>query len=66
MEILRNQTMLQKQDDKYIAAELSNVAMVAQTPQLFADYFQIDADASVTIPGFKNVEDYIGPDSPVM
>lgn len=66
MEILRNQTMLQKQDDKYIAAELSNVAMVAQTPQLLTDYFQIDADASVTIPGFKNVEDYIGPDSPVM
>ena len=66
MQIIKNQNILQKQSQNYIKSELSNVAMVLQTPQLLTDYFSIDADASVLFPGFKNVEDYIHPNSAVV
>ena len=66
MQIIKNQNILQKQSQNYIKSELSNVAMVLQTPQLLTDYFSIDADASVLVPGFKNVEDYIHPNSAVV
>ncbi len=66
MEILRNQNMLTKQDDNLVLAELSNMAMAIQRPQILTEYFSIDANCSMTEPGFKNVEAYISPDSPVM
>lgn len=66
MKILKQQNILQRQSDNYIAGELSNVAAVLQTPQLFVDYFSIDADSSPLISGFKNVDDFIHPESPVI
>lgn len=65
MKILRNQNLLEKQSDNIIQGELSNVAMVLQNPQFLTEYFSIDADASTTITGFKNIDDYIGPTSSV-
>lgn len=65
MKILKQQSILTRQSDNYIAGELSNVAMVLQTPQLFADYFSIDVDASPTLDGFRNVENFIAVDSPI-
>lgn len=66
MKIIQQQNILQRQSQNYIANELSNVATVLQTPQLFVDYFSIDADSSPTVPGLKNVEDFIHPESPIV
>ena len=66
MKILKQQNILNRQSENYIAGELSNVAMVLQTPQLFVEYFSIDVDASPTVDGFKNVEDFIHEDSPII
>ena len=63
MKIISQQDIIQRQSDNYIANELSNAATVLQTPQLFVDYFSVDADLSTTIGGFRNIEDYIGPTS---
>lgn len=65
MRILKNQTILQRQSDNYIRGELSNVSAVVSTPQVMVRYYQIDADASETLTGLKNIEDYIGPHSTV-
>lgn len=65
MHIIKNQTILQRQSENYIKGELSNVASVLQTPQILTEYFTIDVDASTTMTGFNNVEDYIGPTSTV-
>ena len=51
MKILKQQNILNRQSENYIAGELSNVAMVLQTPQLFVEYFSIDVDASPTVDG---------------
>jgi len=66
MRVIGQQNILQRQSVNYIAGELSNVAAVVQTPQIFADYFSIDQDASPRMDGFKNIEDFIGPESPVI
>lgn len=66
MEIIKNQTMIQRQSETIIKSELSNTAMVLQTPTILTEYFSVNADMSVTSPGFKNVEDYIGPGSTVV
>ena len=65
MRILKNQNFIQRQSDNYIKAELSNVAAVISSPQVITRYFQIDTDASTTVNGLKNIEDYIGPTSTV-
>ena len=64
--IIKNQSFLQRQSDKYIRGELSNVAAVVQSTEIMLDYFSIDVDASPTIDGFKNIEDFIGPESPIV
>lgn len=63
MKIISQQDIIQRQSENYIANEISNAATVLQTPQLFVDYFSVDADTSTTIGGFRNIEDYIGPTS---
>lgn len=65
MRILKNQNFIQRQSDNYIKAEMSNVAAVISSPQVITRYFQIDTDASTTVNGLKNIEDYIGPTSTV-
>ena len=66
MRILQNNQILKKQSENYIRGELSNVAMVIQTPQVLSTYYSINADASTLVGGFKNVDEYIGKDSPVI
>lgn len=65
MRVLKNQSILQKQSDNYIRGELSNVAAAISTPQIITRYYSINADASTTLNGLHNVEDYIGERSPV-
>lgn len=66
MRIIKNQDILQRQTENYIKGELSNVASVVQTSQFLCTYYSIDADASTTLPGMKNVEDFIHPDSSIV
>lgn len=66
MRIIKNQSILQRQSDNYIKNELSNVATVVQAPQMLCTYYSIDPDASVTLNGLKNIEDYIGTESSVV
>lgn len=63
MKIIKSQQILQRQSENYVKGELSNVASVLQVPQILVTYYSIDADSSPTMPGFKNVEDYVGPNS---
>lgn len=63
MRILKNQTILQRQSENYIKNELSNVAAVIQSPQIFVEYYAIDPDLSTTLTGLKNIEEYIGENS---
>lgn len=66
MRVLKNQSILQRQSENYIKGELSNVATVVQSPQLLTEYFSIDPDLSPTMEGFRNVEDFISPNSSVI
>lgn len=66
MRIITQQNVLKRQSENYIKGELSNVAMVLQTPQLLCTYYSIDADLSPTMTGFKNVSDFIGPESHIV
>ena len=66
MQILQNQSLLNRFSDLYIKGELSNVAAVVQTPQQLVDYFHIDPDATPTMAGLRNIDDYIGPESHVI
>ena len=65
MRVLKNQSIVQRQSDNYIRGELSNVAAAISTPQIIVRYYSINADASTTLNGLRNVEDYIGEHSPV-
>lgn len=66
MRILKNEPVLQKQSENYIRGELSNVAMVIQTPQVMTTYYSINADASTLVGGFENIEEFIGENSTVL
>lgn len=66
MRIIKNQAILKQQSENYIRGELSNVASVIATPQVMVEYFPINVDASTTLPGTKNIEDFIGPRSTVV
>lgn len=59
MRILKNQTILKTQSENYIKGELSNIASVVQAPQILAELYVIDPDQTMTLAGFKNVQDYI-------
>lgn len=63
MRIIKNQQILQRQSDNYIKNELSNVALAIQAPQILVDWWDIDPDLSQTHVGFKNMEEFIGPES---
>ena len=66
MKILKNQNLLERQSENLIRGELSNVAAVIQTPQVLTEYYSVDADSSTTVTGFKNIDDIIGPISPLV
>jgi len=63
MRIIKNQQILQRQSDNFIKSELSNVATAIQISQVLVDWWDIDPDISQTHGGFKNMEEYIGPES---
>lgn len=66
MKILKNQNLLERQSENLIRGELSNVAAVIQTPQVLVEYYSVDPDSSTTVRGFKNIDDIVGPLSPLV
>ena len=66
MQILKNQTILKKQSENYIVGELSNIAAVVQAPQILVTYYAVDPDLTITMNGLKDIDVWIGPDSPVV
>lgn len=66
MRIVKPNDILQRQSENYIKGELSNIASVVQVSQILVDYYSIDADASPTVTGFKNVENFIHENSPIV
>lgn len=66
MRIIQNSGILGRQSENYIRGELSNVAMVIQSPQILTTYYSINADASTLVGGFKNIEEFIGKRSSVI
>ena len=66
MRIVQTQDFLKRQSETYIRGELSTIASVVSTPQVFVEYFAINPDKSITMDGLQNVEDFIGQHSTVV
>ena len=66
MRLLKNEDMYARQIRTITSAETSNVAMVVQSNHVFATYYSINADLSLSVAGFGNVHEYIGPHSTVL
>lgn len=66
MKVIKNQTMIQSMSSMLAKNEMSNVAMVLQSPTLLAEWFVINANLTTSIDGLQNVDDYIDPSSPVI
>lgn len=66
MRILKNQPMIQQLSQTIANNELSNIAMVLETPTIMAEWFPINVDLSVTLDGYQNYDELIGPDSQIV
>lgn len=66
MRIIKNQPMFERLTQNIVANEMSNVAMVLQTPTILTTWYSVDQNATETLRGTHNVDDYIHKDSPVV
>lgn len=66
MRMLKNEDLYSRQIRNLTSLETSNVAMVVQSDVVHAEFYDINADLSVSIAGFGNVHEYIGPHSTVL
>ena len=66
IQILRNQSMLQKMSQNLANLEMSDIARVLNTPSIFVTWYSIVTSVTEIIPGFRNVDDYIHPASTVI
>lgn len=66
MRLLKNQPMVQQLSANIAANEMSNVAMVLQTPTLMATWYRPNPDLSRLVDGWENVRDYISKESTVV
>ena len=48
------------------AAESSNIALLVQTPSVFTTWYTIEPDLSEVVKGYRNVDEFIGPESTVI
>ena len=65
MRIIKQQTVVRQLSDSIVRNEMSNVAMVLQTPTILTTYYSINSDLSEVSPGYNTVTDFIHPDSSV-
>lgn len=66
MRLLKNEDLYSRQIRNLTSAETANISMVVQSSQVFANYYQVNADLSNAVAGFGNVHEYIGPHSTVL
>ncbi|MCM1230072.1 MAG: hypothetical protein NC489_08065 [Ruminococcus flavefaciens] len=66
MRVIKNEPVIQKLSSTLSQRELSNVAMILDSPTIITNWWLIDPDRTTTVPGFKNVDAYIGQDSQVV
>lgn len=66
MRLLKNQPMVQQLSSNIAANEMSNVAMVLQTPTIIATWYRINPDLSRLVDGWDNIRDFISPESTVV
>ena len=66
MRVIKNQPVIQKLSETLTKGELSNVAMVLDSPTLITNWWLIDPDRTTTLDGWKNIDRYIGEDSQVV
>ena len=66
MRVIKNEPVIQKLSQNLTKGELSNVAMVIESPTIITNWWLIDPDRTTTVPGWKNIDRYIGRDSQVV
>lgn len=66
MRVIKNQPVIQKLSETLTQGEISNVAMVLESPTIITNWWLIDPDRTTTVDGWKNVDRYIGADSQVV
>lgn len=66
MRVVKNQTMINRLSETVVANEMSNIAMVLQTPTIMTTWYSIEPNMSELVPGWDNVDSFIAPDSPVV
>lgn len=52
--------MLERLSQNIVDNEMANISMVLQTPTLLTTWYSVDANMSETLPGWKNIDEYIG------
>lgn len=66
MRVIKNQPVIQKLSDTMTKQEMSNVAMVLDSPTVITNWFLINPDKTTTVDGWRNIDRYIGDDSQVV
>jgi len=65
--IIRNNMNMRSSLAKTLsAAESSNIAMLVQTPSVFTTWYTIEPDLSEVVKGYRNIDEFIGPESTVI
>ena len=60
MRVIKNQPVIQKLSDTMTKQEMSNVAMVLDSPTVITNWFLINPDKTTTVDGWRNIDRYIG------
>ena len=66
MRVIKNQNMFSALSQNLVNLEMSNMAMALQTPTILTTYYRIESDMSEVMHGWRNVDDFISSDSPVV
>jgi len=66
MRVIKNQPMVQALSDTIVSNEMSNIAMVLETPTILATWYRINPDLSRLEPGLDNIHDFVDPTSTVV
>lgn len=66
MRVIKNEPVIKKLSENLTKSELSNVAMVIESPTVITNWWLIDPDRTTTVPGWKNIDRYLGDDSQVV
>ena len=66
MKILQNRSMISSLSNNLVNNEMTDFALILNSPTTLVTYYQVDPNFSEVIKGYNNVTDYIGPESEVV